>query len=258
MSSRPFLVTAEEEPPLDRREDSALLPGEIRRPPGMPPTPLLDWGRGESLLWDAKKEDEEKVQTPLAGYGRGDNLWGMSPTSSGEPGELAGMLQQVQRAAKSGDSPLLGHRQQSLEELTSGMQHENSTGGASASAGMFRTASQTLSDELYFHAQWFPPPPPPRVPKEARRARSELWYYYASKWDITNTQAPPPRCPLQLMEEEFTHGMQPLSLVPYRGEYWLDRCQHWYNHVQQCFKCPGHHAPHLMDPSYALFNCVTE
>jgi hypothetical protein len=70
---------------------------------------------------------------------------------------------------------------------------------------------------------------------ESRRARADLWYLVASKWDITMTLPPPPRNPLAGMEEEFRLKLQELSRVPYRGDRWLARCEFWHNFVQNAF-----------------------
>lgn len=64
------------------RQESTLLPGEVRTP-AVRPTPLLgDWARGDTDLWDAKEEDHSC--TPLNSYGR-ENLWSLpgDETSAG-------------------------------------------------------------------------------------------------------------------------------------------------------------------------------
>lgn len=250
----------------------------------------------------SSQSPREDNHTPLTGYGRGDNLWGRSPTSGNNTNQeertfpaltstandvppptqsatgnggntfttqsassVAGASAPPQQPKMVFPEPIhdappaeLGGRQES----SISQRQDSSLGGlrqdTSLLAFQFRTQSQILSDELYFQSLWFPPPPPPRVPKESRRARSELWYYYASKWDITHTQPPPPRCPLALMEEEHAQGLAPQTKVPYRGEYWLDRCNHWFGWVQENFRPPEHHAPYIVEPSFVVDRCATE
>jgi hypothetical protein len=293
MSSRPFLVTSpdDSEPALGEggssRQQSELQPGEIRRPGVQPPTPLMDWGRGDSILWDSHFDggapppevvpssktihsptgrEPEHISTPLTGYGRGDNLWGVggSPTEDTKQfpaADPARSQQQQQQYGGGGQHPHFaafpdqqggGNQYMGSRQDSGGMGRQDS----SFAMQQFRTQSQVLSDELYFQSQWFPPPPPPRVPKESRRSRSELWYYYASKWDITHTQPPPPRCPLAQLEEEFALGLEAQTKVPYRGEYWLDRCNHWFRQLQSNFRPPEPHAPSFVEPTFVMSRCV--
>ena len=229
----------------------------------------------------------ESQSTPLTGYGRGDNLWGVSPTAAQTqnfptPGEHAANRKGASReeyggvAANGRQRSNVGFAVQEHEGYNRPSPSDPVVGNSSmggrqgseslgmlrqqSSVGMqqFRTQSQILSDELYHQSQWFPPPPPPRVPKDSRRSRSELWYYYASKWDITHTQPPPPRCPLGLMEEEYSLGLAPLTKVPYRGEYWLDRCAYWFRHLQANFQPPDNHAPHFVEPTFVIERCVCD
>ncbi|ORC83433.1 pterin-4-alpha-carbinolamine dehydratase, partial [Trypanosoma theileri] len=91
-----------------------------------------------------------------------------------------------------------------------------------------KTQSEFLSDLLYFHANFFPPPPPPRLPFGHRRGRAELWYHYASKWDITHRLPPPPRTPLPEMALEQQQQLQRFTRTPYHGDRWLKISERWY------------------------------
>lgn len=104
-------------------------------------------------------------------------------------------------------------------------------------AAQFRSESQIMTDELHFQAKHFPPPPPIAAPSDSRRERAERWYYYAMKWDITHEQPPPPRSPLPLMDQEKANPTM-RDQFPYRGDYWLGRCQHWFEHLQNHFPYP--------------------
>ncbi|KAF5216498.1 hypothetical protein ECC02_010723 [Trypanosoma cruzi] len=101
-----------------------------------------------------------------------------------------------------------------------------------------KSQSESLSDLLYFHANFFPPPPPPRVPKQTRRSRAELWYHFASKWDITHRLPPPPRTPLPEMELEQRENLLRLSRTPYHGDTWLKVCERWFEVTKQQFDYP--------------------
>lgn len=95
-----------------------------------------------------------------------------------------------------------------------------------------------LMSLLYYHAHFFPPPPPPRLPSQERRKRVELWFHYASKWDITHRLPPPPRTPLPEMELEYRYNLQPLTVVPYHGNDWLEVCERWFDVIQSLFDFP--------------------
>ncbi|KPI88062.1 hypothetical protein ABL78_2838 [Leptomonas seymouri] len=113
-----------------------------------------------------------------------------------------------------------------------------SMGGGGGGTGRHKSESEYLSDLLHFHANFFPPPPPPRVPKEERRNRAELWYHYASKWDITHRLPPPPRTPLPEMEMEYRMRLQRMTRVPYHGDGWLQMAEQWFCVMQALFDFP--------------------
>eukprot|EP00796_Vickermania_ingenoplastis_P001662 gene1664-1030_t len=92
-----------------------------------------------------------------------------------------------------------------------------------------KSENEVLTDLLHFHANFFPPPPPPRLPPQERRRRVELWYHYASKWDVTRRLPPPPRTPLPEMELEYKFNLSPLTRVPYHGNDWLEMCMRWFD-----------------------------
>eukprot|EP00744_Colponema_vietnamica_P008393 GILI01011972.1.p1 GENE.GILI01011972.1~~GILI01011972.1.p1 ORF type:complete len:216 (-),score=16.94 GILI01011972.1:63-677(-) len=118
-----------------------------------------------------------------------------------------------------------------------------------------RTESEIITDQLHRQGQFFPPPPPPCCPPETRRQRAELWSRSASKWDITCTIAPPPRCPLDGMDEEHQRQLQPLSLVPYKGDQWLQQSEHWFGFVQKNFKYPSENQPSLSSYAFIAEHC---
>ncbi|KAG5471458.1 hypothetical protein LSCM1_01547 [Leishmania martiniquensis] len=105
-------------------------------------------------------------------------------------------------------------------------------------AARHKSESKYLSDLLHFHANFFPPPPPPRVPKDERRNRAELWYHYASKWDITHRLPPPPRTPLPEMELEYRMRLPQMTRVPYHGDGWLQMSERWFDVTQALFDFP--------------------
>jgi hypothetical protein len=122
-----------------------------------------------------------------------------------------------------------------------------------AVAGRHKSESEYLSDLLHFHANFFPPPPPPRVPKEERRNRAELWYHYASKWDITHRLPPPPRTPLPEMELEYRMRLQRMTRVPYHGDGWLQMSERWFDVTQMLFDFPDENVGEEVD-----FNVVVQ
>lgn len=246
------------------REESVLQPGQVRIPAGMePPTPMDTWARGDSSIWDAKESDN--VSTPLTGYGRGDQLWGTSPTAAMDAGfplptTVAGIAAAtttaVAAATAAGNN--LAAANANLQD-NYGFSNRDATREPSFGFGEAkRTASQDLSDELYEQAVTFMPPPPPRVPLDTRRQRAELWYYFASKWDITHRQPPPPRTPLPGMEDEIRFGKPPQTLVPYRGDKWLERCAHWFDWTQLHFQPKVHNPAILSDPEFVIASCVCD
>ncbi|CBZ29294.1 conserved hypothetical protein [Leishmania mexicana MHOM/GT/2001/U1103] len=105
-------------------------------------------------------------------------------------------------------------------------------------SGRHKSESKYLSDLLHFHANFFPPPPPPRVPEDERRNRAEVWYHYASKWDITHRLPPPPRTPLPEMELEYRMHLQKMTRVPYHGDGWLQMSERWFDVMQALFDFP--------------------
>ena len=280
-ASRPFIVTGathnmgggaqppcdDGEDPLSGRQDS-LLPGQIRTPLAAAPSPLVDWGRGDSSIWGngsttttgaaagggpphhqhggLSEPRGESENTPLGGYGGRTDIWSTPTTQQ----ELGG-----------GDDGGFPSRQHSTFEVAAsdgGFSRNHSTqfeatnnGGADAGGEGTdqyfrgtRTVSELLSDRLHRDANTFPPPPPAIVPIESRRARAELWYYYGSKWDITHRLPPPPRNPLAGMEEEHRLKLQELTRVPYRGDRWLKQCQNWFTFVQDSvFQYPLENLP---------------
>jgi len=69
------------------RQQSLLMPGEVRSP-GLRPTPLIgDWVRGDTDYWDSGKEESSKQQpscTPLNSYGR-EVLWTLPSVEAPAP-----------------------------------------------------------------------------------------------------------------------------------------------------------------------------
>eukprot|EP00672_Neobodo_designis_P017336 CAMPEP_0174828198 /NCGR_PEP_ID=MMETSP1114-20130205/1192_1 /TAXON_ID=312471 /ORGANISM="Neobodo designis, Strain CCAP 1951/1" /LENGTH=341 /DNA_ID=CAMNT_0016061909 /DNA_START=199 /DNA_END=1224 /DNA_ORIENTATION=- len=291
------------------RQESVLEPGFVRAPRDMkPPTPV-EWGRGDSLMWETggKQADIDK-STPLAGYGRDKDLFAdavsaISPTqngpsdpfggppsshNTGHPGPAAAGVRTTGSDAAATFAAVLSGRahlpadatepssrqgqQQQQQQRPPNRLHPAGPGAVGPGrapmlpsaldpepqaltrqrtseaelAAQFRTQSQVLTDELHQQAKTFPPPPPIIAPQEQRRYRAARWYYYATKWDITHEQAPPPRSPLPLMDQETearnngTRGRHESPNYPYRGEYWLKRCEHWFSHVQGHFSYPGY------------------
>lgn len=280
----------------DSRQESTLEPGFVRAPKDMkPPTPV-EWGRGDSLMWDTRRPDDPPESTPLTGYGRDRDFFAdvvatVSPTKDQNqpfPVPLApGERKTTMSPGNAQPHPGLQHHPSTQSIGT----HSSSSGGRppmapgsrqltsneispqptirqfSSSvdlAQQFRTASQQLTDELYAQAISFPPPPPILAPAESRRQRAELWYYFAVKWDITHQQPPPPRSPLPFMDEElqFTPAQQQNAMnqfrYPYRGEYWMDRCNHWFDHVQNGFNWPPTSRVMALSKADVMDLCVTE
>jgi hypothetical protein len=305
------------------RQESVLEPGFVRAPRDMkPPTPV-EWGRGDSLMWDTSRPGDIDKSTPLAGYGRDKDLFAdaVSAISPNQPGPAqaggavdpygvfpaaqrdgspAGQAKAQHDAGASFAAVLSGRAQQQHQPPAAVMpseamepsggrrggpsqphqhhqgggappravqfphhDHHHHDGGSSNNnnnnepstlqrqrtseadlAAQFRTQSQVLTDELHQQAKTFPPPPPIIAPAEQRRYRAARWYYYATKWDITHEQAPPPRSPLPLLDQENEARSQGVSSreapYPYRGEYWLQRCEHWFGHIQSHFSYPGY------------------
>jgi hypothetical protein len=76
------------------RQESVLMPGEVRTP-AVRPTPLVgDWTRGDSTVWDTRDDSSQPACTPLNSYGREDDLWRMpaedreTPLSNTQPGAV--------------------------------------------------------------------------------------------------------------------------------------------------------------------------
>ncbi|KPA74414.1 hypothetical protein ABB37_09115 [Leptomonas pyrrhocoris] len=129
-------------------------------------------------------------------------------------------------------------------------------GGGGGVVSRPKSESEYLSDLLHFHANFFPPPPPPRVPKEERRNRAELWYHYASKWDITHRLPPPPRTPLPEMEMEYRMRLQRMTRVPYHGDGWLKMSERWFDVTQTLFDFPAENMGVEVDFSVVLQQAV--
>ncbi|KAG5495977.1 hypothetical protein JIQ42_02861 [Leishmania sp. Namibia] len=119
-----------------------------------------------------------------------------------------------------------------------------------------KSESKYLSDLLHFHANFFPPPPPPRVPKDERRNRAELWYHYASKWDITHRLPPPPRTPLPEMELEYRLRLPQMTRVPYHGDGWLQMSERWFEVMQALFDFPDDNIGEEVDFNVVLQQAV--
>ncbi|KAG5497686.1 hypothetical protein JKF63_03952 [Porcisia hertigi] len=134
--------------------------------------------------------------------------------------------------------------------------HHNCGGHGNGVVGSHKSESKYLSDLLHFHANFFPPPPPPRVPKEERRSRAELWYHYASKWDITHRLPPPPRTPLPEMELEYRMRLPQMTRVPYHGDGWLHMSERWFDITQQLFDFPDENMGIEVDLSIILRHAV--
>lgn len=128
--------------------------------------------------------------------------------------------------------------------------------GGVGATGRHKSESEYLSDLLHFHANFFPPPPPPRVPKEERRNRAELWYHYASKWDITHRLPPPPRTPLPEMELEYRMRLQRMTRVPYHGDGWLQMGERWFDVTQMLFDFPDENVGEEVDFNVVLQQAV--
>ncbi|CAD2213551.1 hypothetical protein ADEAN_000099400 [Angomonas deanei] len=133
----------------------------------------------------------------------------------------------------------------------------NYGGRHNETAHRVKSESEILSDLLHFHANYFPPPPPPRVPPGERRSRAELWYHYASKWDITHRLPPPPRTPIPEMQLEFLMKLPEKTRVPYHGDGWLIAAERWFNVVQGLFDFPDENVGVPTDISVVLDNAVT-
>lgn len=279
---------------MPSRQDS-LLPGQIRHPTMQPPTPFLDWARGDSQLWDSLPHG-----APTAGSGSGSGMEGGLPaatTGSGGGGAaaapgydiwgsndaaLGGVLHPFRQAsslfgdmdggsAADGDDAgrdaalllpqALAEAVGSFAASSPGSGGEgcvNARGGAATRlhggggdalaaqqqhlrllhAQQRRDESAQLAAALHRQAEAFPPPPPLVAPMATRRARADLWFFHAAKWDITMRLPPPPRNPLGGMEEEHRLKLQELTKVPYRGDRWLARCEYWHNFVQTTFEYP--------------------
>lgn len=119
-----------------------------------------------------------------------------------------------------------------------------------------KSESEYLSDLLHFHANFFPPPPPPRVPKDERRNRAELWFHYASKWDITHRLPPPPRTPLPEMELEYRLRLISMTRVPYHGDGWLQMSERWFDVTQALFDFPDENVGDEIDFNVVLQQAV--
>ena len=205
-------------------------------PPLAGPTPLLDWTVTPSSVnaggtrWDQGSQ----VNTPLSGYGRGE----LFTTSVGEPSVQEEPLQNEQN-----------------EEAT---YEDDAANEEDPEAWKHRTQSEIITDQLHRQGQFFPPPPPPCCPDESARERAELWYRSAGKWDITNTIPPPPRSPLEGMDEEYNRQMREFTLVPYRGAVWLQQSEHWFAFVQKHFNHPDANILAPTSHSFLLESCRTE
>lgn len=269
---------------LGDRQESVLEPGFVRAPRNMkPPTPV-EWGRGDSSLFI------QENTTPLMGYGRekdpfSDAINAISPTnnvmSGFPPGSGVGMQQQdlhrtaAPPAALDNQGPRLSvfgqpmgvhhsmppqqQQPQAHPDIEVGFGGDGLPRQSTSDEllNQFRTPSQQHTDDLWRCSVFFPPPAPIMAPGEQRRARAELWFYHASKWDITHSTPPPPRSPLPFMDEEKT--MPPSQVLrnryPYRGDYWLGRCEHWFNHVVRHFAYPARQQPQSLapiDPQFVL------
>ncbi|RNF15655.1 pterin-4-alpha-carbinolamine dehydratase [Trypanosoma conorhini] len=127
---------------------------------------------------------------------------------------------------------------------------------AKAAPARRKTQSESLSDLLYFHANFFPPPPPPHAPMQTRLSRAALWYHYASKWDIAHRMPPPPRSPLPEMELERREQLLSLSRAPYHSDRWLKICEHWFEVIRQQFNYPTANTAVPLSRSFVLSHVV--
>jgi hypothetical protein len=260
---------------MPSRQDS-LLPGQIHNPTMQPPTPFLDWTRGESQLWDTHHSDGGGSNGVNANTGEkaGYDIWGSSDSNLGvvaaasaAPGSShhnnmpafrqssslfssddaadddggteaseALLPQAVAEEVSSSSSPPLFSSQQQQRGDGRGLIAQLQH---QHHLQQRKEASEMLSEELHRQARLFPPPPPLLAPMESRRSRADLWYFHAAKWDITMRLPPPPRNPLAGMEEEHRLKLQELSKVPYRGDRWMARCEFWHNFVQSTFDYGG-------------------
>lgn len=201
-------------------------------PPLPGPTPLLDWTVTPSSVnaggtrWDQGSQ----VNTPLSGYGRGE----LFTASVGD-------------AATQDDN---NTHHDAYDEVPPQPEEDDSW--------KHRTQSEIITDQLHRQGQFFPPPPPPCCPDESARERAELWYRSAGKWDITNTIPPPPRSPLEGMDEEYNRQMREFTLVPYRGAVWLQQSEHWFAFVQKHFNHPEANVLSPSSHSFLLESCSVE
>ena len=208
---------------MDARSSSNPLRGEgDARMGSKGPSAVAQTGGAKGNWSDGSHWDRQQpVQSPLTGYGRGD----LYSNSAYDDAHVDGGY---------------GHH---------GPAH-NPHGGIDNGDWKARTESEIITEQLHRQGQLFPPPPPPICPPETRRQRAELWSRSASKWDITCTVAPPPRCPLDGMDQEHRRRLQPLSLVPYKGDQWLVQSEHWFGFVQKNFKYPPDNQPAM--PSFSF------
>ena len=274
-----FVVTSTSSPPmrdddndsgLPSRQDS-LLPGQIHHPTMQPPTPFLDWTRGDSQLWETAGSQQQLHDSDASsnngggggGAGKSYDIWGSNDSNLRGQDSAAAAQDHLQSRLRTihdydDDGRLAGEAllPQAVADEVGSSPHDTEqlqvaatfrSGGGSVGSGggkqhpQHRSSSEVgkaLSEELHIQARLFPPPPPPFVPMESRRNRADLWYYYASKWDITLRLPPPPRNPLAGMEEEHKYKLQELTRVPYRGDRWLARCEFWHQFVQASFEYP--------------------
>lgn len=216
---------------FETRQESILGPGEVRPPRSMvPPTPV-EWTRGDSTMWDTHSKDSKEPS--------GDTPFSFDQNIFNQAAERAASDRQT-------SSEGLGPAQNSQQLPASG-----------SDSLVLRTESQQLSEELYHQALNYPPPPPVVAPIVQRKARANLWYQHTTKWDITHQMPPPPRSPLEFLEEEARTGVvNPQPRYPYRGEYWLSRCAHWASHVQEQFNWPPTKQASIAPPEFVLQHCV--
>jgi len=269
---------------------TSLLPGEIHTPQQCP-TPVNDWTRGDSLMWVETKPSplprnghptprdlpwpQGKGTTASAAAQEEDSPEKPTydPDGSGRPlaasVALADMVAMPQRMEPQETGQTSALMQLSSSQFVTDTLHRQPTTGSvllervsttetttSSDFTKYRSQSEVLSMELIRQGRLFPPPPPPRVPMETRRPRAELWYYYASGWDLTHELPFPPQSPLHGLEEELRNHLQELTLVPYRGDGWLSRCEYWHEHVQQYFSYPPENQARITDIRHIVSNCA--
>ncbi len=265
VTSGGFAIRPDDDDPdsgMPSRQDS-LLPGQIRNPTMQPPTPFLDWARGESQLWESSDSTLNTLAAAAGGPahgtgmqnggggggdgngGGGYDIWGSSDSNLGGGGGESHPFRQASSLfgdlETDGDDGQLAA--QALAEAVVGTSMTTADytrigEHAAQRQQQRRDESAMLSAELHRHAQLCPPPPPFIAPMASRRARADLWHFHAAKWDITMRLPPPPRNPLAGMEEEHRMQLQALTKVPYRGDRWLARCEFWHHFVQSTFDYP--------------------